>query len=207
MWPTLDGVRVLKGDEATLVRDALDVMVDQLTAELRDDAEQHLYGIDWFDQWDCEQRIWLLEQIAIGLLTPESPPPPAAIWEATIDTLLVQVIELISDEIDRGLPIDNEHSWRRRVIDAFECQQGKAAIVDGDETELRQWRSVVTRIANAILGVTCYQQAESFRDGDSEQTCRFLMEKGMPPDFLQRIPPLQTAEQTERSLQRILAVV
>jgi hypothetical protein len=207
MWPTLDGLRVLKGDEAGLVCASIGVMVDRLAIEIHNDAEPHPHGIDWFDQWDGEQKLWLLEQITLSLLTTASAPPPAAIWDATIDTVFCQVIEQIEYEIDSTAIAGDHRSWRQRVIDAFQCQRGRAPKIDLDEIAIDQWRKVATQISDAILGVTCYQQAESFRDGDFERSSRFLIGKGMPEDYLERIPPLRTAAQAEESIDRIRAIV
>ena len=62
-------------------------------------------------------------------------------------------------------------------------------------------------LADAILGVRLYQQAESFRDGEIEQTQKFLRQKGLPDDFLAQIPPLRTVDQTQRSIDQIQALV
>ena len=39
MWPTIDGVRVLKDQESSLVRAAIAVMVDHMAAERCDDDQ------------------------------------------------------------------------------------------------------------------------------------------------------------------------
>ena len=207
MWPTIDGLRILKDAEASLVGRSIGVMVHRLGAEIGDDLEVEPYGIDWFDQWDSDQRVWLLEQVTVALLTHAAPPPPAAIWEATIDAIFCQVHELISAEIDEPSPLTIHDSWRQRGIDAFRCQTGRLPSVDLAETDLRSWRTMLTQIADAILGVTCYQQAEFFRDGNIERSRRFLMQKGLPADFLERIPPLRTIEQTQDSIARIESIV
>ena len=75
MWPTVDGVRVLQGREADLVRRSADALLQRL-AEHRG-ADPYQYGIDWFDQWDDEQKRWLIQQVTAALLT-EQPPLRAA---------------------------------------------------------------------------------------------------------------------------------
>lgn len=207
MWPTIDGLRALKDREADLYCASTEAMVDRLAAEIHDQAEPHRYGIEWFDQWDGEQRLWLLEQITAALLTTASPPSPAAIWDATIDSVFCQVIEAIEEEIDRGQAGPDGQQWRRRVCAAFASQQGRDPKTDPDQTDLDLWRTTVTQIADAILGVTCYQQAEAFRDGEFERSRRFLVEKGMPSDYLEQIPPLRTASQADESIDRIRAIL
>ena len=67
--------------------------------------------------------------------------------------------------------------------------------------------AVVTQIADVILGVTTYQKAELFRDGEIQRSRRFLNQKGMPADFLERIPPLRTIDQTQHSINRIRSII
>jgi hypothetical protein len=207
MWPTIDGVRVLKDQEASLVRAAIALIVDHMAAQRCEDAQPWQSGIDWFDQWDVDQRLWLLEQVTVGLFTPASPPSPAAMWEATIDAVFCQVMDLITDEIDQTPTSNDDRSWRRRAMDAFRCQHGRYAKIDPDEVDIRRWRTVVTQIADSIQGITSYQKAESFRDVEIERSRRFLIQKGMPEDFLEQIPPLRTAEQAQKSIDRIQSIL
>jgi hypothetical protein len=207
MWATVDGLRALKDAEAELVRRAIGTMIGQLIAEHNDEAQPHRYGIDWYDQWDCDQRIWLLEQVAVALLTDAAPPAPAAMWEATVDAIFLEVIESIAVEADDVSRHVSGTSWRGRVLDAFRCQQGCFPNTESDETDIRRWRIVVTQIADTILGVPAYQKAELFRDGDIQRSRRFLMQKGLPADFLRRIPPLRTIRQTKSSIDRIRSIV
>ena len=204
MWPTIDGLRILKGAEAVLVSEAVTVMVDQLSGPDQDDSQSDPVGIDWFDQWDGYQKLWLLEHVVEALFTPIPPLSPAAIWEATVDAIFCQVIELITMEIDKS---PGSESWRNAAIDAFECQHGKQPKTAADETDISQWRIVVTQIADVILGVTSYQKAEAFRDGDIQRSRKFLIQKALPEDFLERIPPLRTLEQAQQSIARIRSIV
>lgn len=205
MWPTVDGLRTLVGDEAKLVRGSVGIMLDHLAAEGDRDQEPYPYGIEWFDPWDRSQRIWLLDQVSHALFTDASPPPPAAIYEATVDAIFHQIIDLVTGELDDAKPL-TESSWRQCVIDAFATQHKKLPDIRADETDIRQWQTVITQIADSILGVRLYQKAESFRDRDIQQTQAFLTAKGLPDDFLQKIPPLQTIQQTQNSINRIQSI-
>ena len=204
MWPTLDGLRVLNGVEAALVCQAVTVMVDQLAAECRDESEPEPVGIDWFDQWDCYQRLWMLEQVVEALFTPATLPSPAAIWESTVDAIFCQVVELIAMEIDQT---PSSVTWRSAAIDAFQCQRGRPPAMEADSTDIDGWRIIVTQIADMILGVTSYQKAEAFRDGDIERSRQFLIQRALPDDYLERIPPLRTPQQAQQSIAKIQEVV
>jgi hypothetical protein len=201
------GPRILVGDEAALVRASIGMMVDSLVAEGRDDADQDIIGIDWFDQWDWQQRCWLLDEIAASLLTRRPPPPPAAMWEATIDAIFCNIFDLACLEIDDPAPVQSTKTWRQSVIDAFRCQQGHDPCVSPDQCDPEPWQIVIAQLSDGILGPRMYQRAEAFRDSERSATQRFLSSKGLPDDFLEQIPPLRSIDQTQLSIDRIQALL
>lgn len=181
MWPTIDGNRMLRGAEADLVRSAIDAVIERVSKS--DDTEEPFaYGIDWFDQWELSQKLWLLQQVRTALLSEDSPPRPAAMWEATIDVIFVEVLEQIDQERDTG-----SRHWREMVSEALQSEVDDA---DDADDNTRTWRTRVSQLADRILGVASYQKAEAFRDQDPQQLKRFLKQRGLPKDFLEQIPPM-----------------
>ena len=69
------------------------------------------------------------------------------------------------------------------------------------------WQTTITQIGDSILGVRLYQRAEDFRDVDYIRTQGFLHDRGLPDDYLTRIPPLRTIAETQLSIDRIQAYV
>ncbi len=208
MWSTCTGNRVLVGREAALVKGAVGVMVDALVREGREDDEPITYGIDWYDQWDWRQRLWLLDEATAALLTPKLPPEPAAIFDAAVDATFFEVDRLVEEEIaERFDSPSDPMSWRESVCAAFASQQHRPAPIDANNQDAEQWRRVITRLADSILGVRIYQQAESFRDREMDATKRFLQDKGLPDTYLSRIPPLRSIDQTQWSIDRIQNLV
>lgn len=207
MWPTTNGLRCLAGDEFELVRAAVGMMVDQLVAEGREGDPQEEYGIHWFDQWDWQQRIWLLERVSLALLTDLAPPSPGAIWEATVDAVFHEVRELVELEVRNPDLMQPEKSWRQCVFDAFVSQQNREPEISVEANNLKDWHLVITQIADSILGVRLYLKAESFRDVDIDRTKRFLTQHGLPSDFLELIPPLRTIDQTQISIDHLQTIV
>lgn len=216
MWMTVDGQRRLDGDDADLVCRAVATMLSELVAETTELTEPRKYGIDWFDQWEPEQRIWLLERVATAFLTDQAVPAPAAIWEATVDAIFQHVFESLVREIDAdGLYVDDpshapdeSDSWRQAVIRAFEKNGRRLSPISTVTDDKVLWRRLVMQIADMILGVTTYHAVESYRDGDVSRVGRFLEQKGLPADFLEQIPPL--VSQTEAAaliaqIRRLLA--
>ncbi|MGB7327408.1 MAG: hypothetical protein WBD31_21205 [Rubripirellula sp.] len=207
MWPTVDGLRTLRDAEADLVRGGLGMMLDHLIEEFRGDAKTWRYGIDAFDMWDVEQRIWLLDQITGCLLTDRQALRPAAIWEAAIDAVFCEIIDLIEIEIADPTLTTFPMSWRESVLRAYECQYGRAPSIDVDANVLSDWRAVVSAVADSILPSPSYQKAEAFRDGDFERAVRFLESRCLPSDFLQQIPPVRTVADTQASIDQIQKIV
>ncbi len=207
MWPTLDGLRMLKDAEADLVRGAVGMMLDHLVAEYRDDAQPWRYGIDSFDMWDPEQRIWMLDEITACLLTRRRPLSAAAIWEACIDAIFCEVVDLIEIEITDPTLTKMPQSWRQSVLEAYVCQHGRTPSIVSDARILSDWRAIVASVLDPILPAPSYQKAEAFRDNDIHRTQQFLASRGLPDDFLQRIPPNRTVDQTQASINRIQKIV
>lgn len=207
MWPTVDGLRKLKGAEADLVRGAIGMMVDHLVAEYRDDEPPWTYGIDGFDMWDAEQKLWMVHAIARSLLTRSAPPPPAAIWEATVDAVFCEIVDLIEIEIADPAVSSPTRSWRASVIDAFVAQNGRAPSIEADDPTLSMWRTVVASIADVILPAASYQKAELLRDGDPRRLEQFFVDRGLPSDFLDVMPPVQSVVMTQETIDRVQAIV
>ncbi|QDV81092.1 hypothetical protein [Planctomycetes bacterium TBK1r] len=206
-WPTTRGMRNLIGAEADLVRGAIGMMTDHLVAELRDGEPPWTYAVDWFDQWDGDQRLWLLERVTAALLGAKIIEPSAAMFDATVDAIFHEVNDLVEIEIDHGSADDSERSWRQSVIDALQCQTDRPTTIAADSLDQQAWQTTITQIADAILGIRLYQRAEYFRDADYEKTASFLRDRGLPDDYLTQIPPLRTIDQTQWSIDRIQAYV
>ena len=191
------------------------MMLDQLVAELREESAQHRYQIDWFDRWDVEQRIWLLEHAAYALLTDEVL-EPAAMWEATAEALYAEIADLIEIEImdaikRQSLAVETETggetSWRTQTRAAF-CQQNpESADVPEPSMDIQAWRSLVARLADELLGVRLYVQAEPYRDKAYSETRKFLQRKGLPEDFLERIPPVLRLHETQMAIDRLQILI
>lgn len=205
MWPTVDGLRSLHGAEAELVCRAIGEMVARITD--LGSGESIESGIDWFDQWDGDQQVWLLQHIADALLTDCPAPTAAAMWQATVDAVFCHVVSGVTSDVESASADGASGAWRRAVCDAFESQHGKRAALDWQASELADWRMLVAKIEAAIIGVADYQKAERLRDGQAENIKRFLELRGLPSDFLQRIPPLVTGAQRDACLARLHVVL
>ncbi|MEO1527793.1 MAG: hypothetical protein AAFX06_20375 [Planctomycetota bacterium] len=204
MWPTTRGARVLQGAEARLMLGTLGMMVDRLVAEARSETERIAWGIDWFDQWDVGQRLWLLEQVTNALFG-KRVLDPAAIFDATVDTLFLELRELVDLEIDDPHLVEGR-SWRADLLAAL----GQLSVphdMEEQSVELADWSRWIATLADEILGARNYTRAETFRDQDFSKTQAFLVDRGLPEDYLSRMPPLRSVDETQLSIDRIQAYV
>jgi hypothetical protein len=149
-----------------------------------------------------EQRIWLLKQVTRALFLTSTPPlRPAAIYEATVDAIFCHVAVAVDEEIENRAEFDQ--GWRQELIAAFSCQYGRSPQVDPAATDAGRWHTLAAQVADAILGSPSYQQAEWFRDGDAKHAERFIRQRGLPRDFLQRIPPICRGDDAKASINQI----
>ncbi|MEM6471766.1 MAG: hypothetical protein AAF802_19560 [Planctomycetota bacterium] len=223
-WPTTHGLRTLRGAEADLIRGAIGMMVDTHVAELREDASPWTYHIDWFDQWDAAQRLWLLEHVTRSMLGSHVISEPAAVFGAAADAVFYELNDLVKMELDeanvppKAQRDPRERSWRQSILQALTYQREAFAsgmrsednsdVISEDEwDDFSVWTRAVTGLADSILGIRLYRKAESFRDGDYSRTKKFLEQRGLPVAYLDFIPPLRSIDQTQLTIDRIQAYV
>ncbi len=226
MWVTVDGERRLGHAEACLLCRAVSSILSEFVPAIADrseaDQECWVSGIDWFDQWEAEQKVWLLERVATALLTEQDSPKPAAMWEATVDAIFQYVFEQVVKELEEETCEDSEFDdangesgtvdhvveaglqcWRDDVIQALNEQQNRVVKIGLSVCQGKEWQRLVMQISDRILGVAVYQTAESYRDGQSAKVACFLQQKGLPADFLTQIPPLLGQNETEDCIERL----
>lgn len=230
MWVTVDGERSLRDAEARLLCRALASMLSDVMArptnQTDTDPDCWVSGIDWFDQWEVEQKVWLLERVATALLTDLASPKPAAMWEATVDAIFQYVFEQVLEELEQDALKDGEFDevagesvtveplvelpgrrWCEDVIETVKQQGSRDAKIERSADQGKAWRRLVMQIADHILGVAAYQTVESYRDGQSAKVVCFLQQKGLPADFLTQIPPLLVQHETEHCIQRLRTLI
>ncbi|QDT57648.1 hypothetical protein SV7mr_01310 [Stieleria bergensis] len=228
-WTTQSGTRSLLGPEADLVRGAIGTMVDSHVDQIRDDRYEWQYGVPWFDQWDPGQRLWLLDHVTRALLGHHMIASPAAMFDSAVDAIFCEILDLIRIEISDDQYDDQFYemidgadyqaggtlsrqqtptrSWRQGVINALATQQGSRPNIDASDCDLNRWIERVTWIADEVIGIRHYQKAEAFRDVDYSILQRFLRDRALPEDYLERIPPLPRPDEVQHAVDRIQGYV
>ena len=181
MWVTVDGERPLGKAEARLLCRAVWLMLADCGAVIasRTDVEREcrVYGIDWFDQWEAEQKVWLLEQVATALLTDQQPLKPAAMWEATVDAIFQHVFEQVVEEFEHETLDDNEF-----VPAAIES----AAMDDLGHACEPRWRDDVIlalkQQQNRVVEIGQSSRTSQTMEASGDATCRSHLGRGGLPD-------------------------
>ena len=205
MWHTSRGDRTLQGDEATLVREAIDTMVDVLTLHIDDDPAGGVLcesGNAVFDQLTPSQRIALLHDAATHLLTDTGAAPRlSALLEATVAAIFKDIRDHVAIEV--GFPQSTGHArwverpgWRHLVASAFHS----FTISEGDfesleelpleaSSDLRQWERVIDYLADAILWDRDFELTGKFLDMDPEIMRERRNILGIDDDYFTQIAP------------------
>ncbi len=205
MWHTSRGDRTLHGDEATLVREAIDTMVDVLSLHIDDDPAGGVIcesGIAVFDQLTPSQRIALLHDAATHLLTDMGAAPRlSALLEATVAAIFKGIRDHVAIEV--GFPQSTEYArwverpgWRHLVASAFHS----VTISEGDfesleelpleaSSDLQQWERVVDYLADVVLWDRDFEFTDTFLDMDPEILRERRQMLGIEHDYFTQIAP------------------
>ncbi len=185
MWHTSRGDRVIVGEESALICRAIDEMVSALVMRVHDDFEEVAgdcsSGITIYDSCTLTQRIGLLHQVAVALLTADQEPPRLnALTDATVAAIFVEVRDQVAIEIRLGNQEDGSdpYAWRKMVQAAhLNCFDLRSDLDDADldETdlipssdceELSVWEGLINDLSELILWDRDFEMADSFLDLD-----------------------------------------
>ncbi len=205
MWHTSRGDRILHGDEATLVREAIDTMVDVLLLHVDDELAGGIVcetGVHVFDQFTPAQRIALLHEVAKYLLTDAGETLRlSAALEATVAAVFVDIRDHVAIEVD--FPQATHHprwierpGWRHLVASAFHV----VTELEGDfkareelpleaSGDIKQWELVIDYLADSILWDRDFEISGDFLDEDPEISRERRQLLGIEDDYFTQIAP------------------
>ena len=205
MWSTNRGDRILAGAEAELVSAAIDVMIDGLLMSFDDAWEEDPSwdcdsGVAVFDSLTATQRLALLHDVALHLLTQtDEPMPRTAASDAAVAAIFTEIRDQVAIEIDLsehdsgGFP-PAPGQWRDLVLQAYLSAQpvsfsdegctshldellGDTELPDHRCRDIDQWEELIDALADGILRDRDFEMADSFLDVDptvSQQRRRLM---------------------------------
>lgn len=218
MWHTPEGDRRLTGAEAELVRQALAIMVDRLSDNLRyGDGEDRLWdsGVTLFDELTATQQLIVIKQVVEHLLleTPDTL-ELTAVNEAAAYAIFATVAGEIEVEIDMAKePLPDDFGavsewrtfWRQRVLDAYrETFPDAEGVAVGDEAlltlppaeseDVAEWTDLTEHLADRILWDRDFEMGDSFLDTDPAQAAMMKQVLGIESDYYTAIAEEARAE-------------
>ena len=195
----------MAGAEAELVSAAIDVMIDGLSMSFDDAWEEDPNwdchsGIAVFDSLTATQRLALLHDVALHLLTQtDEPMPRTAASDAAVAAIFIEIrdqvaIEIDLSEHDSGGFAPAPAQWRELLLEAYLSSQLVSSTEDGcvshlDEhladaelpdhqcRDIQQWEELIDSLADGILRDRDFELADSFLDVDptvSQQRRRLM---------------------------------
>ncbi|MEM8666895.1 MAG: hypothetical protein AAGG48_05230 [Planctomycetota bacterium] len=227
MWHTSRGDRTLRGQEASLVRRAIDNMVDSLLlhvdVELDDSAIGLETGIAVYDACSVSQRIGLLHEVAKYLLTDtDSALVLSAPLEATIAAIFVDIRDQVAIEIEflpQLLESDDQPTWRQMVLDAY--QSTLAPEDEGNQVwaemvaqlpvvncrDIRDWECLIDALADAILWDRDFELEGQFMDEEPDVSRNRRRLLGISDDYFTRIAPDPLEDDLDRVVSQTRQIV
>ena len=197
-----DGPRELTGPPRHLFRGVIGMMNDWLVAECRGEVGPWTYGIDAFDMYEVDQRVWLLDVASSSLLTRRRVLPTTMMLEATYQAILCEMLSLVRMEIADTEMARPGSSWRADVVAALDASGAKPEITP-ESVQVRDWNRQIGRLGDLIFGPLHFLDVDVYRDGNPKITTDFIRDKALPAEYSSAIPPLRTIDQTQRSINRI----
>jgi hypothetical protein len=224
-WQTSEGDRWLTGAEATLVRETLALMIDQISDNIEDGDEERLwdFGVELFDELTGTQQLVIAKTVAEHLLVKTTRTLElTSINEATVyavfRTLTAQIEIEVDTENDKSESDPWRCYWRRLTLNAFkECfPHDEADGFEGDDPEdpwmtpqseassnVPQWDSLTESLADRILWDRDFEMAGSFLDDDPAQAAVMKQMMGISADYYSDVAPDLKTDQVQAMLRDV----
>lgn len=224
-WQTSEGDRWLSGAEATLVRETLAFMIDQISGNIEFGDEERLWDLEvaLFDELTGTQQLVIAKIVAEHLLTKTARTLElTSINEATVyaifRTLAAQIEEEVDTENDESEIDYWRYYWRRLTLNAFkECfPYDDADGFEDDDPEdpwmnpqsitsrnIPQWDSLTESLADRILWDRDFEMAGSFLDDDPAKAALMKQMMGISADYYSDIAPDLKSDQVQAMLRDV----
>lgn len=206
MWHTSLGDRTVRGQEAALIRAAIDTMIDGLMDHIDDELDEisatgYESGISVYDAFTPAQQIGLLYQVAKHLLTDtETTVELTAPLEATVAAIFVEARDQVAIEIDFHScrpRRESEPTWREMVLAAYRSvfadtedqDDADEPLPDDQCGDIHAWERLVDALTDAILWDRDFEMADSFMDVDPGVSHHRRQLLGITEDYFTSVAP------------------
>ena len=230
MWSTPDGDRVIKGHEASLIRDAVGVMIDELEILADQTSFPPLeFGIPVWDGLTWQQKLATLDQVLRHLLQSSlSPLPLTAIYESAVGAIFEKIkcgieveLDMVRTETESDFHDPND-TWRTLVLLAFNepCYSEDDSMsgdwdddLDDDfyptgtsDTRKDVWFNVVENLADRLLWDRDYEMEDVFADVEPDEAAAMKSYMGVSEGYYRHIAPDIRDDQVATVIKRVKAI-
>jgi hypothetical protein len=193
MFETTLGPRTLSGDEAILIREAVELLTDGIRAESELDVALNL-GCGPFDALSPKQKLWCTHRVARSLLIEDEPClPKVALYEATCGAAIVNLEGMVEVELqiqqDESDPEAVQTGLRTLVAAAAKQVEPEAVWPDPECVLIDEWEMALQRIQHQIIPDEDWRMEVMHLDGDPEQVQKIKEFQGIDPGYFLTIAP------------------
>ena len=201
MWRTPEGMTVLAGANAALLRESLAHMVSCLEmGEALDEPVQ--VGVRLFDGLTVSQQWAMLDLVGRAVLGKGIPAPKlTAVSEATVAAIYYNIVEMVEIEID-----ERRASVRKRIRDA--CREaGEKSVPAAGSRDMDRWLDCVQALLDRVIWDADWAE-EDFADVPPARATELKRLFGISDSYYTAIAPDPDAKELtkiRRRLSRLIA--
>ena len=217
MWETAIGVRVLSGAEATLIKEVMEYIHEQIRTAI-DMDENYTSNVAVFDTLQPTQQLMMLLTVCKALLdVGVEPPELTAVRESTIYVLFQETKSLIDVEIESSDLFEDSQRFRSLVIAAYEQSRSETELEEDreyetipslTETDMEEWDMFVEALADSILSGRDFE-IDDISDLPPDRAKELRSMLGINDNYFstvaQDVPPEQI-QQIHEQLQQLYAM-
>jgi hypothetical protein len=208
MWSTESGDRVLAGAERGLFMTAVGLLAELLD-EFHKVEEPLVTRVYLFDSLSLEQKLAMLDHVAIALLSENAPIPKlTAIREVTIGAIYEYLVDLVEMEID-NLEMELRPLILAAAIErtAEETDEVKSDLPDAASTAVDDWSEVIEFLSMQILWDTDWDLPQRVLDMAPEHKQKWAEQHGIDQDYFADIALDPTPEELAAVRGRLSALL
>jgi hypothetical protein len=185
MWWTPIGKRTLRGAEATLFREALGFLVDQIRD---DDGSIWQFDVPIFDDLQQGQKLAVLARVGKALLRPEvSVPESAAVLEGAVGVVYLHLRDAVEIEVEPP-EASTSLTWRELILAACRQREIDEELPAADCEDLNQWELLIDCLMDAVLWDEDWRDEGTFLDAPPETGRQLKRFMGIDRDYYTDVP-------------------
>ena len=190
-WRTQNGVRILQGAEAALIRVAVEYVSGMVEEGIDGHTKPRDFRVSLFDRLEPPAQLALLAEVGWALLRDtDSCPPLTAINEAVIGVLFCEIEQCVVEEIDAEDCLNEPlRFWRNRILAVYQETGDVDELPSADCTDQSEWSLLIEGLSDRILWDDDFNDADEYLDMPPEKGQYIKQFMGIADDYFRAVPP------------------